>query len=173
VSKPSAPKKSMPAGWVGFSMLGLAAVVGVAGSASLRGHHASASMSHSASAKQAPALSAEQRGRVQASLGKLPLAFESNQGQTDPQVKYMARGNGYTVFLTANETVFAMGAQAGSSNSASKRGIRSLAPATAKQAPAAIYMKPVGGNSQPQIAAGRELPGRTNYFIGSDQSKWQ
>ncbi len=40
--------------------------------------------------------------------GRSSLAFEANQGQTDPQVKYMARGNGYTVFLTGNDTVFAL-----------------------------------------------------------------
>ena len=49
-----------------------------------------------------------QTGRVRADLDALPLAFEANQGQTDPQVKYMARGKGYTAFLTADETVFAM-----------------------------------------------------------------
>jgi hypothetical protein len=112
---------------------------------------------------------------VQASLATLPLAFEANQGQTDPQVKYMARGNGYTVFLTANETVFAMSSQTSPSRPSFKHGLSagSRTVATTKQAPAAIYMKPVGGNSHPQVAAGSELPGRTNYFIGSDPSKWQ
>ena len=41
-------------------------------------------------------------------LGKVPLAFEANAGQTDPQVKYFARGNGYTAFLAANEVVLAL-----------------------------------------------------------------
>src|SRR5439155_15844210 len=31
----------------------------------------------------------------------LPLIFEANQGQTDSQVKFLARGSGYTLFLTA------------------------------------------------------------------------
>src|SRR5579864_4851321 len=38
-------------------------------------------------------------------LGRVPLAFETNVGQTDPHVKYFARGSGYTAFLTANEAV--------------------------------------------------------------------
>lgn len=37
--------------------------------------------------------------------GKLPLSFEANQGQTDPQVKFLSRGNGYSLFLTPTEAV--------------------------------------------------------------------
>ena len=37
--------------------------------------------------------------------GQLPLSFEANQGQTDPQVAYLARGAGYTLFLTPAEAV--------------------------------------------------------------------
>jgi len=37
--------------------------------------------------------------------GKLPLSFEANQGQTDPQVQFLARGGGYTLFLTSTEAV--------------------------------------------------------------------
>ena len=110
MSKPSASKRFMSAGRVGIcAIVALAAVVGVAGSASLRSRHANQSAQPAtATAKPATVLTADQRGRVQASMSQLPLAFEANQGQTDPQVKYVARGNGYTVFLTANETVFAM-----------------------------------------------------------------
>ena len=42
---------------------------------------------------------------VNNAYGKLPLAFEANQGQTDGRVKFLARGNGYTLFLTAQEAV--------------------------------------------------------------------
>ncbi len=37
--------------------------------------------------------------------GKIPMSFESNQGQTSSQVKFLARGNNYTLFLTPDETV--------------------------------------------------------------------
>ena len=37
----------------------------------------------------------------------LPLLFEANGGQTDPQVKYLSRTTTGTVFLTAGEAVFA------------------------------------------------------------------
>ena len=35
----------------------------------------------------------------------LPLFFEPNQGQTAPQVKFLARGSGYGLFLTSDEAV--------------------------------------------------------------------
>ncbi len=35
----------------------------------------------------------------------LPMFFEPNQGQTDPRVKFLARGAGYGLFLTADEAV--------------------------------------------------------------------
>ncbi len=35
----------------------------------------------------------------------LPLSFEPNRGQTDPRVRYLARGHGYTLFLTASGAV--------------------------------------------------------------------
>ena len=40
--------------------------------------------------------------------GKLPIYFEPNLGQTDSQVKFIARGSGVTTFLTATEAVFAL-----------------------------------------------------------------
>ena len=51
------------------------------------------------SAKLAPA-NVEERMRLLESLGKLPLAFEANQGQADSQVKFVSRGDGYTLYLT-------------------------------------------------------------------------
>jgi len=37
------------------------------------------------------------------------LAFEANRGQAAPQVKFLARGEDYTVFLTAGEAVLRLG----------------------------------------------------------------
>lgn len=51
-----------------------------------------------------------------ASLGAAPgrpLAFEANRGQADPQVRYLARGAGYTVFLTEAGAVVAFGGREG------------------------------------------------------------
>jgi hypothetical protein len=166
-----------------FPAVLIVAVMAVAGavlSAGLRWQGSNGAPKRAAAAlSQASALSGEQRGRVRANLGSLPLAFEANQGQTAPQVKYMARGNGYTVFLTNNDTVFALSssAQPATTQVTGKHalgGAPQTAPAPRMKAmTAAIHVHLVGGNAQPQIAAGNQLPGHSNYFIGNDRSQWQ
>jgi hypothetical protein len=42
------------------------------------------------------------------SYGKLPLSFEANQGQADARVRFLARGGGYTIFLTDDEAVLTL-----------------------------------------------------------------
>jgi Bacterial Ig-like domain (group 3) len=41
-------------------------------------------------------------------VGNIPLAFEPNRGQTDPRVEYLARGSGYTLFLSPASATFAL-----------------------------------------------------------------
>src|SRR5688572_19325200 len=45
------------------------------------------------------------QAKVQAAYGRLPLAFEINQGQVDKKVKFLSRGSGYSLFLTPTEAV--------------------------------------------------------------------
>src|SRR5256886_4343528 len=46
---------------------------------------------------------AAREARVSESYGKLPLHFEANQGQTHQDVRFLARGAGYSLYLTAGE----------------------------------------------------------------------
>src|ERR1700690_3295447 len=48
---------------------------------------------------------APRRPDIRNAYGRLPLSFEENWGQTDPQVKFLARGTGYALFLTPTEAV--------------------------------------------------------------------
>ncbi len=48
------------------------------------------------------------RPAIDPAWGRLPLAFEPNRGQTDGQVRFLARGRGYTLFLTRSEAVVAV-----------------------------------------------------------------
>src|SRR2546423_6641846 len=45
------------------------------------------------------------------SYGQLPLTFEPNRGQYDSRVQYLARGPGYALFLTPQESVQAFNAK--------------------------------------------------------------
>jgi len=71
-----------------------------------------------------PISSAAVESRALTAYGNLPLAFEPNQGQTDPLVKYLARGRGYTLFLTSREAVLSLPA----THSFRKAGLREPAP---------------------------------------------
>jgi uncharacterized repeat protein (TIGR01451 family) len=89
---------------------------------------------------------------VHLALGHLPLRFEPNQGQTDPRVKFLARGAGYGVFLTPEQAVLTLGS--GSKNSS------------------IVRMQLAGANPTTAVSGTSQLPGRSNYFIGNDPAKW-
>src|SRR5687768_14237506 len=42
------------------------------------------------------------------SYGNVPISFVANQGQTDERVKFLARGQGYSLFLTPAEAVLTL-----------------------------------------------------------------
>src|SRR5258705_13407435 len=46
--------------------------------------------------------------RVSENYGKLPLHFEANRGQTDKDVRFLSRGLGYSLYLTAREAVLVL-----------------------------------------------------------------
>ena len=49
-----------------------------------------------------------QKMRLAENYGKLPLSFEANAGQTDARVKFLSRGRGYALFLTADGAVLSL-----------------------------------------------------------------
>jgi hypothetical protein len=101
--------------------------------------------------------------------GKLPLVFEANQGQTDPQVKFVSRGAGYNLFLTNTEAVLTL-------HRASRRepNARIAQDRTQEDKSAVLHMKLAGTNVQATEVSGKdELPSKSNYFIGNDPKKWR
>jgi hypothetical protein len=94
-----------------------------------------------------------------ASYSHLPLSFELNRGQSDPQVKFLARGPGYTLFLTSQEAVLAL---------------QPSAPGAARKGgkPAVLRLKLLGAERHARVSGERELPGQSNYFVGNDPRRW-
>jgi hypothetical protein len=89
------------------------------------------------------------------SVAQLPLAFESNQGQTDARVGFLARGPGSNIFLTANEAVLTL----------------PRAGAAAATQPV-VRMKLVGAAANPQMEGVGALAGTVNYMRGRDAANW-
>jgi hypothetical protein len=87
---------------------------------------------------------------------RLPLSFEPNRGQTGAPVKFLARGLGYTLFLTSDEAVLAL--QASARAGAGKAAV--------------VRLKLVGAAGEARVSGERELAGRSNYFLGKDPRGW-
>jgi hypothetical protein len=138
-----------------------------------RAAHAASSPSLASQPKTVPLSASE---RVKASFAGLPLAFEQNYGQTDPQVKYMAHANGYTLFLTNRDAVFAFHARSSTSERATGHGPLALQAKSESHAQpnseAVVRMRLVGGNSNTPLTATDRLPGESNYIRGKDPKNW-
>ena len=125
------------------------------------------------------------------SYGQLPLSFEANAGQTAAQVQYLSRGSGYALFLTSTSAVLSLQTPtAASSNDELRTENREPRTANAIESSSfsvlgssfsvpnsantgvALAMNLVGANTQATVTGLDQLPGTSNYFIGSDQIQW-
>jgi hypothetical protein len=130
-----------------------------------------------------PAISSATRPANQFELktayGKLPMAFEVNRGQTDTTVKYLARGSGYSLFLTPNAAVLSLSTASGAANidedeDSGRQSMRlRAARATGGFASSVLRMKMLGADPQALVAGEGNLPGKSNYFIGQDSRQWR
>ena len=107
--------------------------------------------------------------------GRLPLRFEANQGQTDRSVSFLARGAGYTLFLTPRESVLSLVAPA--HRAAHGQGAAKQAPAGGKaptraERHAVVRMRLAGASAHPDVNGLKRLPGVTNYVKG-ERKDWQ
>jgi len=126
---------------------------------------------------------AVERERIVRSYGKLPLVFEKNQGQADARVQYFSRGSGYALFLTADEAVMSLRSR--SNVVPAKAGIQYVCSAGKskldsrlcgnddKRQTAVLRAKLLGANPKATAVGEEPLPGHSNYFIGSDKSRWR
>ncbi len=88
----------------------------------------------------------------ESTYGSLPMSFEANQGQTDARVRFLSRGEGYSLFLTDSEAVLQF---------------------RHKQAADLVRMKLEGATHGVQVAGVNRLSATANYFIGADPAGWR
>ena len=90
-----------------------------------------------------------------AAYESLPLAFEANAGQFDDAVRFLARGSGYTLWVTPGEAVLGL-----------------VEPGAA--APARILRVQLVGASDDTTLRGEDRrAGVVNHFTGSDPARWR
>src|SRR6516225_5110570 len=80
--------------------------------------------------------------------GNIPLSFEPNAGQTSAEVRYLARGSSYRLYLAPGETVLA----------------------GAKGLPLRIGF--AGASLSASIIGEERQASTSNYLIGKDPGKW-
>jgi uncharacterized repeat protein (TIGR01451 family) len=93
-------------------------------------------------------------GEVTAGRLAAPLAFEPNRGRAAGDVEYLARGEGYTVFLRPREATLAL--------RHARRGEAGLVRVRFEGAGSAAALEPLD-----------PLPGRSNYLVGHDPAQWR
>lgn len=105
-------------------------------------------------------------------LDRRPLTFEANRGQVAPQVQYLMRAPGYTLFLTRDAMVFSLaeGTAAGhhsiaeTSRSDNERKDSSFS----ENVVVLRFLQ-----AEPEaITASDSVPTRSNYIRGRDPRKW-
>ena len=94
------------------------------------------------------------RKRIKQTLLSMPLRFEENTGHFDARVKYLARGPGYTLFLTPAETVLSL---------TTKKPAKSCV----------VRVRLENANPEPTLRGESKLVTPTNYLIGNDPKNWR
>jgi len=85
--------------------------------------------------------------------GRIPLTFEANRGQADSAVRFLTRGQRYTMFLTPAETVLTL-----------KGG---------EQKRAVVRWQMTGANRDVRITGENPVAATSNYLHGNDPRNWQ
>ena len=108
------------------------------------------------------------RADINAKFGKLPLTFEANRGQMDPQVRFISRGPGYSAFLTGDGMVLSLRAHQVLDG---QTAATAVSPSKSKKA--TLQFSLLGAARNPAVVGERPQSGRVNYFVGNNPAKWQ
>lgn len=87
-------------------------------------------------------------GALAASWGSAPLHFEANRGQAPANVRFLARGPGFSLRLAATQAEFAAG-------------------------PGVVRMRLIGARDNSSSMGEGLLPGKGNYITGNDPASWK
>jgi len=126
----------------------------------------------------------ELRTLMNQAYGKLPLSFEPNQGQTNSQVRFLSRGQGYTLFLTGSEAVLALKKSSVVRTQESEERLtvdsRQLTVEDRRTKhighgipDSILRMQLLNANPGAKATGLDEMQSNANYFIGKDPKNWR
>ena len=184
------PKKFMPVGWIvavaALAALGVALATSAGSGSPVSNSHRRTSAATVAPRPASTARTAapQSQDRVKAKYAALPLAFEKNEGQADPQIQYVARGKGYKLGLKNSEAVMTLHRGRLDSEvsrmmqdrrlgaTGTKRMLQHRKASANQDYSAVLRMHMVGAQSNVQPNASDPQPGKVNYLLGKDPSQW-
>ncbi len=131
-------------------------------------------------ANLAPPLQEKAKAGFFQSYVNLPLWFEPNvgqirstgSGQADPQVKFISRGSGYTLFITPAEAVFVMNRRESKIREKIRKPEASHC-AHPLERPEVLRLRLAGGNRKAVFQGMEKAEGESSYFLGNNSSKWR
>jgi len=126
-----------------------------------------------------------QKANILEKYGKIPIAFISNVGQLESQVKFIAKDKGVTIFFTPEGTTFLLYKE--TEESLAKRKTSSLAKGILtydenelvehdlkiERQYCTLNLNFINANPNPEVIGEEELPWKNNYFIGNELGKWR
>jgi hypothetical protein len=95
---------------------------------------------------------------LEATPGRLPLAFAPNVGQLDPSVRFQVAGPGAALLFTPSSVVLAIDAR-GAGEDPPERSV--------------VHMEFAGAGPAPEIVGSGRLPGTLNILRGRDPQAWR
>ncbi|HVF55990.1 MAG TPA: SBBP repeat-containing protein [Pyrinomonadaceae bacterium] len=143
-----------------------------------------AAQTDAALASSASASTPPDNAQARETYGQVPLSFESNRGQTESAVNFLARGAGYTLFLKPTEAVFVLARRDAETaqgqpeqrdrDGALRAGLTDVIPdAAGSKAPSVLRMRLMGANAGAPVEGAEEFAGKVNYFNGNDPARWR
>ena len=110
--------------------------------------------------------------RLDTIYGKLPLSFETNEGQVGSVVDYLARTPGFQLYLSPDEAVLAMGPKANTLKRISPTSGSAALAEDRGRSESVIRMQLLGADRAATPSGLEELPGRSHYLMGSNSENW-
>jgi hypothetical protein len=109
--------------------------------------------------------------RIETAYKQLPLGFEANQGQADQQVDFIARGQGYALFITPEETIVRL--QSPQHSPSNLESDEDLTPSASPTVQSTLRLQWIGANPQATPKGLGLRDSKTHYLLGHNPQNWR
>jgi hypothetical protein len=106
-----------------------------------------------------PVFDGRRETQLRDAFRQLHLRFETNIGQTNPEVKFLSRQRGFNLFLTDRDAVMVL--------------TRPSAGQVSDGSIPFLRLTWIGGNTKARMEGIDELQVKSNYFLGNNETHWQ